>query len=91
MAVTQLHRLREMSSMLLEIIGEDDDLPGWIQYKISRAYNDLNDAFGYLEPKSQMGDSACALAKDPAEFSFEMIAESVFRNNIRRIIRRNIR
>jgi len=54
MAVTQLHRISEMSDMLLDIIGENDDLPGWIQYKITRAYSDLNDAFGYIESKSHM-------------------------------------
>ena len=52
MAVSQLHRIAEMAEMLLDIIGEDDDLPGWVQYKFSRAYNDLNDAFGYIESKS---------------------------------------
>jgi len=54
MAVTQLHRLAEMSTQLLEILGEDDDIPGWIQYKISRSFDDLNSVFGYLEPKSRM-------------------------------------
>lgn len=54
MAVTQLHRISEMADMLLDIIGENDDLPGWIQYKITRAYSDLNDAFGYIESKNHM-------------------------------------
>ena len=52
MAVSQLHRIAEMAEMLLDIIGENDELPGWIQYKFSRAYNDLNDAFGYIESRS---------------------------------------
>lgn len=52
MAVTQLHRISEMADELLDIIGENDELPGWIQYKISRAYTDLNDAFGYIEADS---------------------------------------
>ena len=51
MAVSQLHRLVDMASMLLEMIGENDDLPGWVQYKITRSYNDLTDAFGYIESK----------------------------------------
>ena len=49
MAVTQLHRIAEMAQEMFEIIGEGDEIPGWIQYKISRAYNDLNDAYGYIE------------------------------------------
>ena len=49
MAVSQLHRVADMAKMMLEMIGKDDELPGWIQYKISRAYNDLSDAFGSIE------------------------------------------
>jgi len=52
MAVTQLYRIAKMSKMLLNIIGENDDLPGWIQYKLSRAYNDMSDLFGYIDAKS---------------------------------------
>jgi len=52
MAVSQLHRIAEMAEMLLDIIGENDELPGWVQYKLGQAYNDLNDAFGYIESKS---------------------------------------
>jgi len=57
MAVSQLHRIEEMAAMLLELIGEDDDLPGWVQYKISRAYTDLNDAFGYIESKGHESEA----------------------------------
>lgn len=49
MTVSQLHRLAEMVEELLEIVGEDDELPAWVQYKIGRAYTDLNDVFGYLD------------------------------------------
>jgi len=52
MAVAQLHRISEMASMMLEVMGENDEIPGWIQYKITRAYNDLNDAFAYIEYES---------------------------------------
>ena len=52
MAVSQLHRLNDMTSMLLDIIGKNDDLPGWVQYKLTRAYTDLNDVFGYIEPQA---------------------------------------
>jgi len=52
MAVSQLHRIANMSKMLLDIINEDDELPGWVQYKLGRAYDDMNDLFGYIESKS---------------------------------------
>ena len=52
MAVSQLHRIAEMAEMLLDIIGENDELPGWVQYKLGRAYSDMSDLFGYIESKS---------------------------------------
>jgi hypothetical protein len=54
MAVSQLHRIAEMAQELLNIIGENDELQGWIQYKISRAFNDMNDAYNYIEAQSHM-------------------------------------
>lgn len=51
MAVTQLHRIAEMAEMLLDMIGENDELEGWVQFKISRAYNDMSDMFSYIEYK----------------------------------------
>jgi len=53
MAATQLHRIVEMASELLELVGEGDELPGWVQYKIGRAYTDLTDAHGYIEAESE--------------------------------------
>ena len=66
MAVTQLHRLSEMADMLLDIIGPNDDLPGWIQYKLTRAYSDLNDVFGYMEAKAHEHDEGPQLPQDIA-------------------------
>ena len=51
MAVAQLHRLNDITSMLLDMLTQGDDLPAWVQSKITRAYTDLNDVFGYLEPQ----------------------------------------
>jgi hypothetical protein len=60
MAVAQLHRIAEMAQELLEMIGENDELQGWIQYKISRAFNDINDAYNYVEAQDHMhGDTGC--------------------------------
>jgi len=52
MAISQLHRIAEMAEMLLDIIGENDELPGWVQYKLGQAYSDMSDLFGYMESKS---------------------------------------
>jgi len=48
MASNQLHRLNNVTSMLLNTLSSDDELPSWVQSKITRAYTDLNDVFGYL-------------------------------------------
>lgn len=51
MAMSQLHRLNDITSMLLDMLTQGDELPAWVQSKITRAYTDLNDVFGYLEPQ----------------------------------------
>ncbi len=48
MASSQLHRLNDVTSMLLDMLSSNDELPSWLQSKITRAYTDLNDVFGYL-------------------------------------------
>jgi len=63
MAVTQLHRIEEMSSMMLKMINENDEIPGWIQYKFSRAYDSLNDVFAYLETVTHMESGGVVEAK----------------------------
>jgi hypothetical protein len=55
MAVSQLHRLVDMAQMLLDVIGENDELPAWVQYKLGRSYTDLSDVFGYIESESHQG------------------------------------
>ena len=71
MAVAQLHRVVEMASAMLVVMGENDEIPGWIQYKITRAYNDLNDAFSYIEYEShdevKSSDSPLPVAMPVAE------------------------
>ncbi len=52
MAVSQLHRIAEMANMLLDIVGENDELPAWVQYLLGRSYNDMSEVFGYIESKS---------------------------------------
>jgi hypothetical protein len=54
MAMSQLHRLNDITSMLLDMLSSEDELPGWVQSKLTRAYTDLNDVFGYLEPQADL-------------------------------------
>jgi len=74
MAVIQLHRILDMSQMLLDIINENDELPGWVQYKLGRAYNDMNDLFSYIESKSHDSDHIsyddCGMMSSDIESTF---------------------
>ena len=54
MAVSQLHRIYDMSKMLLDIIGEDDEIPAWAQYKLGSAFDSLSDFFNYIESMSHV-------------------------------------
>ena len=87
MAVTQLHRITEMSSMLLNIVGQDDELPGWIQYKIARSFNDINDVFSYLEPKDHMD----VMPQNALEMHASVLPEAAFKQMLKKIIRENTR
>jgi len=65
MAMNQLHRLNDITAMLLDMMSCGDELPAWVQSKITRAYTDLNDVFGYLEPQAdkQMGLASPAMTE----------------------------
>jgi hypothetical protein len=63
MATGQLHRISDMASTLQEIIGSEDELPGWVQYKLTQAYSALNDVYGYMEPASEHAGETVAEAK----------------------------
>jgi hypothetical protein len=54
MAVSQLHRINDMTMKLLDMIGEYDELPAWVQYKLGRSYDDMSDLFGYIESLSHV-------------------------------------
>lgn len=75
MAVAQLHRLNDMSEMLLDMISRGDDLPSWVQSKLTRAYTDLNDVFGYLEPQADGEMSSGNLPKSEVEQMQHAVAE----------------
>lgn len=54
MTVSQLHRIHDMSKMLLDIVSEHDEFPAWTQYKLGRAYDDLTAFFSYIESMSHV-------------------------------------
>lgn len=54
MAKSQLHRVKEISYMLCDMMDEDDQLPAWVQAHITTAYENLNQVLSYMEPKMHM-------------------------------------
>jgi len=54
MAKSQLHRVKEISCMLCDMLEEDDQLPAWVQAHITTAYENLNQVLSYMEPKMHM-------------------------------------
>jgi hypothetical protein len=58
MVLGKLHRISEMAQMLMGILEANDQLPPWVQDHVSVAYENLDQVFGYLEPKSHMGSEA---------------------------------
>lgn len=57
MAKFQLHRIKEISYMLCDMLEADDQLPSWVQAHITTAYENLNQVLSYMEPKFHMSHS----------------------------------
>ncbi len=51
MSIQSLKSLHLKSGELLRILNEESELPDWVESKLSRASNDLNDVHGYLTLK----------------------------------------
>ena len=51
MSKAKLHRMAKMSQSLKDRLGDGDDLPGWVQDKITTAEDRLKSAYDYLDYK----------------------------------------
>jgi ABC-type Zn2+ transport system substrate-binding protein/surface adhesin len=49
MAKSQLYRTSKMAHMIFQLIEDDDQLPGWVQSKITKASDYLESVFAYLD------------------------------------------
>ena len=49
MAKSQLYRTAKMAHMIFQLIEDDDQLPGWVQSKITKASDYLESVFSYLD------------------------------------------
>mgnify|MGYP001241120060 CR=1 FL=1 len=52
----QLYYIFRKSQSLHDMLNDDDDLPEWVQSKISRVADKINSVYEYLEYKIRMGD-----------------------------------
>lgn len=49
MARADLYKLAQYSSKLFKMIGENDELDGWVQAKITKASDYISSVYHYLE------------------------------------------
>lgn len=54
MAQYQLHRVKQMSQMMCDMLEGGDQLPAWVQDHLSVAHENLGQVFSYMEPKYHM-------------------------------------
>lgn len=62
MAKSKLHRIRVMADMLDDILKHNDQLPPWVQDHIAAAYENLDQVFGYIEPRASHASGAAPKA-----------------------------
>lgn len=65
MAKSKLHRINTMSEMLGDIIQHNDQLPPWVQDHIAAAYENLDQVFGYIEPRASEHEDDCEVDMSP--------------------------
>ena len=49
MARAELYKLNQYSAKLFKLIGENDELDGWVQSKITKAADYISSVYHYLE------------------------------------------
>jgi hypothetical protein len=49
MARAELYKLNQYSAKLFKMIGENDELDGWVQSKITKAADYISSVYHYLE------------------------------------------
>ena len=75
MARAELYKLNQYSAKLFKLIGENDELDGWVQAKITKAADYISSVYHYLEYEQM---AASKVDKGPRDFE-ESIHESVRR------------
>lgn len=78
MARADLYKLAEYSIKLFKLIGEDDELDGWVQSKITKASDYISSVYHYLEYEKM---ARGAVEQGPREF--EESVEQQLKQNLK--------
>lgn len=54
MSLRNLHKVQEYSSKLLKMIRATDELPGWVEDKVSAMSDDVSEVYHYLEGENKV-------------------------------------
>ena len=73
MARAELYKLNQYSAKLFKMIGENDELDGWVQSKITKAADYISSVYHYLEYEKM---AASQVESGPRDFE-ESIQNSV--------------
>lgn len=75
MARADLYKLNQYSAKLFKLIGENDELDGWVQAKITKAADYISSVYHYMEYEKM---AAAQVDKGPRDFE-ETVHENVRR------------
>ena len=73
MARAELYKLNQYSAKLFKLIGENDELDGWVQAKITKAADYISSVYHYMEYEKM---ASAQVDKGPRDFE-EDVHESV--------------
>ena len=78
MARAELYKLAEYSVKLFKLIGENDELDGWVQSKITKASDYISSVYHYLEYEKMARE---AVEQGPR--NFEESVEQQVKNSLK--------
>lgn len=65
MAKAELYKLHQYSAKLFKMIGENDELEGWVQSKITKAADYISSVYHYMEYEKMAAEQ---INKGPRDF-----------------------
>jgi dihydroneopterin aldolase len=65
MARAELYKLNQYSAKLFKLIGENDELDGWVQSKITKAADYISSVYHYMEYEKM---AASQIESGPRDF-----------------------